>query len=359
MGGGAMTVSKYLATTLSNMGHDVHLLCLSLNDDAVCCSGLNYSVHLVSYPNTTNNPIISFAKKIRYIRNIYHSLVLIKPEIIHSQGIAPTYFTYVYSLKHCIPYCIGFHSDPFLYADSILSKIMLRCGKYLPFAKNASASFSVSEVIIPTIKQIFNLKPVYIANGADTRLFYPPIDRKRSFNIICVSRMVHDKGLEDAISAMAEIVDKYPEAILYLVGDGPLHQELENQVSVLSLQKNVIFTGFIKNNELIDYYHNSDVYLLPSWNEAFPMVLFEAMASGLPIVSTYVGMVPEIVTEENGILVPVKSPHDIAEAICKIFSLSSEEYQQMSERNVRIAKKNSWNVIAKEYESVYNTCLYS
>ena len=55
------------------------------------------------------------------------------------------------------------------------------------------------------------------------------------------------------------------------------------------------------------------------------MILFEAMATDLPIVSTRVGSVPEVVIEENGILVQIKSPHDIAEPICEIFSLSSDE----------------------------------
>jgi len=352
-----MTVSKHLAAALAGVGHDVHLLCLSINDDAVNCSDLNYSVHQVSYPKSSCNLFLSFAKKIKYIYNLYRSLVSIQPDIIHSQGVNPTYFTYLYSLKYHVPYCIGFHSDPYLYADSILSKFMLKCGRHLPFVRKASASFSVSKAIIPTIEQIFNLQPVYIANGADTKLFYPPVTKKHSFNIICVSRMVHEKGLEDAISAMGEIIILYPEAVLYLVGDGPIRQDLEKQVSALSLQKNVKFTGFIRNDELIDYYHNSEVYLLPSWNEAFSVVILEAMGTGLPIVSTPVGVAPEIVTNENGILVPLHSPHDIAEAICKIFSLSFDDYYLMSERNVNVIRKNSWDSIIRRYEEIYFDCL--
>lgn len=353
-----MTVSKQLSSALAALGHDVHLLCLSINDTAEKLPEVNYTIHQIMHPTSTNNIFVSSIKKIKYISALYHTLASIQPEIIHSQGLNPTYFTCFYSLKHHVPYCIGFHSDPRLYADSVLSKIMLKYGRYLPFVRRASTSFSVSKIIIPTIEQIFNLQPVYIANGADTKLFYPPVTKKRSFNIISVSRMVHDKGLEDAISAMTEITIQYPEATLYLIGDGPIRQELEDQVYALSLQKNVIFTGFIKNNELIDYYHNSDVYLLPSWNESFSLVIFEAMSTGLPIVSTPVGIAPAVITNDNGILVPLKSPHDIAEAICQIFSLSSGDYKQMGEINVKIAQENSWENVAKEYDIIYHRCLH-
>jgi len=68
------------------------------------------------------------------------------------------------------------------------------------------------------------------------------------------------------------------------------------------------------------------------------------------------GLACELVYE-NGILVPLHSPHDIAEAICKIFSLSFDDYYLMSERNVNVIRKNSWDSIIRRYEEIYFDCL--
>lgn len=359
--GGAGIVTKNMGLSLSEMGHDIHLLCLA-SDDTKNRDKTPYTIHEIQHysQNNEKNVIKRIIKYISYIKNLYITLVSIHPDVIQSQGLGPSYFTYIYSLRYKTPYCICFHSDPRLYIESIPSKIMIRYGKFLPFIKRANACISVSKTIIPLIEKHYAVNPIYIPNGSDTKTFYKNINsqKMRRHSIITVSRLVPEKGIEDAISAMMYIVTEYPDAKLYIVGEGELRPCLEEQVSTLSLNENVVFTGFIPNEKLITHYHDADVYLLPSWNEAFPIVLFEAMSTGLPIVSTGVGSVPEILCDDNGIIIPIKSPHIMANAVCKIFSLSDSEYQKMAENNIMVAKDNDWSRVAEKYVDIYYQCLH-
>jgi glycosyltransferase involved in cell wall biosynthesis len=101
------------------------------------------------------------------------------------------------------------------------------------------------------------------------------------------------------------------------VGDGPERNELEGEAERLSMQDRVIFTGVRKDVERM--YAAMDIFVLPSsCQEAFGMVLIEAMAMGKPVVATAVGGIPEVIENEvNGILVPPQEIHALALAILR------------------------------------------
>ncbi|MGF7118850.1 glycosyltransferase family 4 protein [Methanobacterium oryzae] len=134
------------------------------------------------------------------------------------------------------------------------------------------------------------------------------IDPKKPV-ILFVGNLVWQKGVEFLIRAKEFLVE---DAVIVIVGDGPLFQELKGIVEFEGIE-DVIFTG--ARDDVDKIMPVADVVVLPSISESFGIVILEAMASGKPVVATNVGGIPEIVNDETGIIVQPEDPVALAEAI--------------------------------------------
>ena len=132
-----------------------------------------------------------------------------------------------------------------------------------------------------------------------------------------VGKLNRGKGIYDALAAVGSIAMKHPDVRLLFVGDGPERLALEEEAKRRSLLDNVIFAGVRRDIEHM--YAAMDIFTLPSTcEEAFGMVLIEAMAMAKPVVATRVGGIPEIVENEvNGVLVRPHDPSALADAISR------------------------------------------
>ena len=125
------------------------------------------------------------------------------------------------------------------------------------------------------------------------------------------------KGHTSLISAASSVCRDVPEAIFVLIGDGKERPNLERQVRQAGLEKNFLFLG--SRSDVPELLACCDLFVLASEAEALPNALLEAMAAGLPVVGTCVGGIPEIITNGvNGLLVPTKGPHALAEPILRM-----------------------------------------
>ncbi len=132
-----------------------------------------------------------------------------------------------------------------------------------------------------------------------------------------VGRLVPFKGHKVLLKSMQQVVANHPNVYLLIMGDGPLREKLGEQAEALGISRNVRFLGFV--NEPGRYMAELDLFVLPSINEPFGIVLLEAMATGLPIVSTRAGGVLDIV--EDGVTGLLAEPGDeksLAGAIEKV-----------------------------------------
>ncbi len=134
-----------------------------------------------------------------------------------------------------------------------------------------------------------------------------------------IARLCPVKGQREFIQAASRINAEFPQTKFVIVGEdlefgGRYRLELEELVSQMNLQDDVIFTGYLHNAAKLMYAF--DVFVLPSWIEGMPVTILEAMAAGIPVVATPVGGVPELVLEgKTGLLVSPDSPQRLAEAI--------------------------------------------
>lgn len=133
--------------------------------------------------------------------------------------------------------------------------------------------------------------------------------------ILCVGRLVPEKGHHLLLLALAQIRATGHVARLTLVGEGPSRSSLESLVQDLRLGASVTFEGALSPEQVTDLYSCHDVLCLASFAEGVPIVLMEAMASGLPVIATRVAGISELVTEKAGILVNPGSVDQLAGAL--------------------------------------------
>jgi len=148
------------------------------------------------------------------------------------------------------------------------------------------------------------------------------IGMEKRVRILTVGRLVEKKGHEYAIRAMGKIAGKHRNVVYTIVGDGPLGGRLKRLVSELKLEENVEFLGSLEDDQLLKVYQQSHIFVLPSVTakdgdkEGQALVLQEAQATGLPVISTLHNGIPEGVLDgKSGLLVPEKSVDALAESM--------------------------------------------
>lgn len=186
-----------------------------------------------------------------------------------------------------------------------------------------------------------------IYNGVDTKRFItvnkyetivsPPVgtDLTSYCKKICVvARLDPVKRIDDILESFANVIKEYPNLQLWIVGDGPLKETLQNLVFELAINEKVVFWGTRMDIPVI--LSHCDIGLLVSSIEGLPNAVIEYMVSGLPVIATNVGGIPEIVVqEERGYLVEVGDIHALTETILALL------------KNPILAERMSLN--AKEY----------
>jgi colanic acid/amylovoran biosynthesis glycosyltransferase len=161
--------------------------------------------------------------------------------------------------------------------------------------------------------------------GVDLRKF--PFSSKnfphnRKIKLLTVGRLVEKKGVEYAIRAVAKIATRYPDIEYKIGGDGPLSKSLQDLINQLNLNEKVKILGFQLQEEIINLIKEADLFLAPSVTskdgdiEGIPVVIMEAMAQGLPVLSTRHAGIPELVEDgKSGFLVPERDPDALAEKL--------------------------------------------
>lgn len=150
-----------------------------------------------------------------------------------------------------------------------------------------------------------------------------PAEGKQHFTVLCPANLIPVKGHIYLIGAMAHIKEKGKSVRLWLAGDGPLRPELEAKVEILGLSSNVRFLGQLPHTELLALYEKGEVdaVVLPSvdlgngLHEGIPVALMEAMAFGVPVVSTHTGGIPELLGDGAGVLVHPQDAQALADAL--------------------------------------------
>lgn len=205
-----------------------------------------------------------------------------------------------------------------------------------------------------------------VLNGVDTNRFNPknkssllrsmlPDDFSGKI-LIHVGRLAEAKDHKTLLAAMKQIVENGQDVFLFLVGDGELRLTIEQQVAELGLKKCVKMLGMRSDVDKLLF--EADVFVMSSKREGLPMVLMEAMSCGLPVISTDVGGISEIVRDQvSGLLVEPGRPACLAKAIEQLLGRSDVGALLGKKARKIIVEKYSLEATAKNYVQLYDQIL--
>lgn len=164
------------------------------------------------------------------------------------------------------------------------------------------------------------------------------------WRLIQACRLIAKKGLFTTLKALPLVIERYPRVKFIVCGQGPQEQEFRKRIAAAGLEKHVELAGWQSQEDLLQRYQSSHVFLHPSEltkssdQEGVPNSMLEAMASGLPVVATHHGGIPEAVKHgHDGLLVPEKSPQELAMALIDLLSDAEKlsEFSRNASESVR------------------------
>ncbi|SES77323.1 Glycosyltransferase involved in cell wall bisynthesis [Methanococcoides vulcani] len=207
-------------------------------------------------------------------------------------------------------------------------------------------------------------KIIVIPNGVYSDLYLPDnvLKSKNGFiHILFAGYLAKEKGIYDILDSIPHVLQKHNNARFVFAGiEEKLGEfdKIKKYASELNIDNNTFFLGMLSKQEMVDTYKKSNIFILPSYIEGLPISILEAMAAGLPIISTPVGGIPEVIVDgENGFLI---TPGDSLELANKIIELigSLKLRMMMGEFNQEKIRNNyDWKIIANQISDEYNKLL--
>jgi len=363
--GGIETFCKELSIRTAKLGHEVHVITFTKGEP--------------SYKNLDEivihriQPLLSCFKA-RFSPEVKKLIKDICPDIVHIQATAP--ITQEFSFVKGYKYLATYHNDPVL-TSRLDYKLAVWLYKQLLFPRFYK---EVDRVICPSVsllqtsnflKSIPEEKKGVIPNGVDVSVFTPSkknreyIRNKLDLTAKKVGIFVGSmekwhayKGINVLLTALSKF-DEVDINFIF-IGDGELRPKYEEKARRLIDMNVVKFLGQVDDKTLIECYQASDFFVLPSIGvECAPIVLLEALACGLPIITTNIPGPSDIVEEGiNGFAVKPNNPEEISEAIKKL--VTDENRLERISFNARkcAVEKYDWakivDVYVKEYEILRN-----
>ena len=214
-------------------------------------------------------------------------------------------------------------------------------------------------------------KLVKIAPGIDVDHFVPSeidmklIEKHKLQNrrvVVCVGRLVHRKGQDKLIEAMPQVLKEFPDAVLLLVGEGPIRSMLDKLIRHHGLEHHVIFTGRIKFEDLPKYIQLGEVFAMPSRDRFFGLeveglgiVYLEASACGVPVIVGKSGGAPDaVIQNQTGLIVDGTKPQEISDAVCRLLADKDLARQMGRQGREWVVENWRWQIWSEKFNALLN-----
>ncbi len=209
-----------------------------------------------------------------------------------------------------------------------------------------------------------------IHNGVDVNKFKPAPDKRKvkmelGLNpddpaIVSVGRLYARKGLFTLIASMPAVVKRFPNAKFIISGKGQSDEmnKLIAHADKLGVKNNIVFTGYTPDKELPKLYQAANVFAFSTFYEHHPFAVLEALSTGLPVVTTTVGGIPETIENgKNGFLVKPFNPQKFSEKILYLLEHPAAAAEMGAKARQTIEQQLDWRIVVKEAMKVYDEAL--
>jgi glycogen synthase len=172
--------------------------------------------------------------------------------------------------------------------------------------------------------------------------------------LLCLGRLVRQKGFDLALAAFASICDRFPKLRLVLAGDGPERASMERQSAALGLANRVEFRGWVAPEDIFNLINKATVVLMPSRLEGLPSVALQAGIMARPMVATPIGGLTEIVVHQRtGLLIPPEDHVGLAEAIVFLLEHPEAAVQMGQAIRDRVKDMFNWEQCVDAYDTLF------
>jgi len=290
----------------------------------------------------------------QYVFKIYRAIRAFRPDVIHAHlpkmhylllpmvfcGVPERYYT-VHSL-----------------ADRDTQHRILRRIMGFSFRRCHVRPIAISEICRQSIAREYHLSNkdiLTIYNGIDSERFarktpYSKLDNS-IIRFIAAGRLSAEKNYPMMLSAFRTVYRETPNIRLTVLGGGELSQKLHDKCGEMGIEASVIFEGAVGNVE--DYLHESHIFLMSSVFEGLPLAVLEAMAAGLPVISTKAGGVVDVVEHEgNGLMVDIGDEAGFAAAMARLAGDDGLR-RKFSARSEELSKRYGIEACAEKYLELY------
>jgi len=347
-GGSVDTYAYYLSKYLSNLGIDVLLYA---NKRSKIEGNEKLKLKLIPYPNTI------FEVYNRSLFDFYVMTSVISErknlDIIHTNLSSTTIL-----LSKIFKNIVFTSHSAYWWRSESTHKLQIRA------VKKAKAVIAISRFIEEKMKMYKKDNVFYVPNGVDINLFKPRKHEPKKI-LLTVCGISRQKGLIYLVKALKNVHKVHKDFKWIHIGPLPnpdnenytYYLQLVKMIERYHLRENIVFLGRVSLEELIRNYQLADIFILPSLWEGMPLVVLEAMSCGLPIISTKISGVEDLITAKEGILVESKNSKQLSNAIIKL--LDNEKLAQLMGKNSRrrVVKNFSWGIIANKIKKVYEIIL--
>lgn len=340
---GAEVMCENLCIALKNAGESVIAVSLYSEKTAITDRLEKAGVH-IEYLN----------KKPGFDASIIFKLVKLfkreKPDVVHTHIYASKYGLIAAVLAGIEKKVHTVHSVAQKEQGNLGKKVnsfMYKHFDVVPVALSQEVRKSISDVYglckdsVPTI-----------FNGIDLSKCITKTNYKENkiFTILHIGRFMQVKNHEILIRAFATFVKKHPCSKLQLLGEGEMFDEMQNLAKMLDVADKVEFLGLQSN--VYPFLHKADVFCLPSEYEGVPMTLIEAMGTGLPIIASNVGGIPDMLTNNEDALLIKPTSDELNEAMERLYQ-SDTLREKFGKKVKKKAIVFSSEEMAKKYERIY------
>ena len=226
--------------------------------------------------------------------------------------------------------------------------------KVAPQLKNIICVSQPSKEDVISEFKVDEKKITVIPNGIDIRTFKPSsIKRSLSFRIVTTaSADIPLKGLRHLILALPRVIRQFPLTSLTVIGKSPQKSNLNKLIDDLDLEDKITFRSGISEEEIVKTYHDSDIAVIPSLYEGFGFGAGEAMACGVPLISTDSGGLKQVIGDA-ALKIKPGSVNEIEDGILKLFSEEKIRQNLAEKGRERMEEFFDWKIAALAYIEVF------
>jgi glycosyltransferase involved in cell wall biosynthesis len=366
--GGTEIAAYNLAVQMAKRGNDIDVFTTSINSK----NSIEIYPHMRVHRHATSFKIASANASFKLIyKPLNYDL-----DVVHAHSPIPysDLPALMYAKRKKVPFLLTYQFD----GQETGGSFMRNTGVSIYNKVFINRVLDSAEVIIATTRSYAQESPflknyldkiVVIPNGINIEEVTTTLTKEESRTnlglpiktkiILFFGSLVPYKGPDILLKAFKVIKNEFPEVKLIFAGRGQMLVELRDMAKKFDLDDDVIFLGFVEDEKKALYYKSADIFCLPSTNmaESFGIVNLEAMASGIPIVGSNLGGIPDIIKEgENGLLAKPCDYQSLANALLMLLK-DNDLRQKMGNNGRKMVTDYSWDKIAKETEELYKNLL--